>query len=201
MSESLHPMDCSMPGFSVYHQHPEFSQTHVHSVGDAIQPISSSVIPFSSNLQSFQASGSFPMSQFFTTGGQSIEVSSFSISTSKVYTGLISLGWTGRISLQSRELSRVFSNTTVKKHKFGAQLFFLFLNFYLFLFFHLFLLVGGDLLYNIVVVLSYIDMNQPWIYMCSPSRSPLPPASPSHPSGSSQCTSPEHLSHASNLGW
>ena len=44
-------------------------------------------------------------------------------------------------------------------------------------------------------------MNQPWIYMCSPSRSPLPPPSPSHPSGSSQCTSPEHLSHASNLGW
>ena len=44
-------------------------------------------------------------------------------------------------------------------------------------------------------------MNQPWIYMCSPSWSPLPPPSPSHPSGSSQCTSPEHLSHASNLGW
>ena len=44
-------------------------------------------------------------------------------------------------------------------------------------------------------------MNQPWICMCSPSRSPLPPLSPSHPSGSSQCTSPEHLSHASNLGW
>ena len=49
--------------------------------------------------------------------------------------------------------------------------------------------------------LPYIDMNQPWIYMCSPSRSPLPPPSPSHPSGSSQCTSPEHLSHASNLDW
>ena len=44
-------------------------------------------------------------------------------------------------------------------------------------------------------------MNQPLIYMCSPSRSPLPPPSPSHPSGSSQCTNPEHLSHASNLGW
>ena len=49
--------------------------------------------------------------------------------------------------------------------------------------------------------LPYIDMNQPWIYMCSPSRSPLPPPSPSHPSGSSQCTSPEHLSCASSLGW
>ena len=49
--------------------------------------------------------------------------------------------------------------------------------------------------------LPYIDMNQPCIYMCSPSWTPLPPPSPSHPSGSSQCTSPEHLSHASNLGW
>ena len=49
--------------------------------------------------------------------------------------------------------------------------------------------------------LPYIDMNQPWIYMCSPTRSSLPPPSPSHPSGSSQCTRPEHLSHASNLGW
>ena len=49
--------------------------------------------------------------------------------------------------------------------------------------------------------LPYIDMNQLWIYMYSPSQSSLPPPSPSHPSGSSQCTSPEHLSHASNLGW
>ena len=44
-------------------------------------------------------------------------------------------------------------------------------------------------------------MNQPWIYMCSPSRSSLQPPSLSHPSGSSQCTRSEHLSHASNLGW
>ena len=49
--------------------------------------------------------------------------------------------------------------------------------------------------------LTCFDMYLPWIYMCSPSRSPLPPPSPSHPSGSSQCTSPEHLSHASSLGW
>ena len=46
--------------------------------------------------------------------------------------------------------------------------------------------------YNIVVVLPCIDMNPPWVYMCSPSWTPLPPPSPSHPSGSSQCTSPEH---------
>ena len=49
--------------------------------------------------------------------------------------------------------------------------------------------------------LPYIDMNQLWIYMCSPSWTALPLPSPSHPSGSSQCTSPEHLSHASNLDW
>ena len=48
--------------------------------------------------------------------------------------------------------------------------------------------------------LSYIDMNQPWIYVYSPSRCPLPPPSLPDPSGSSQCTRPEHLSHASNLG-
>ena len=50
-------------------------------------------------------------------------------------------------------------------------------------------------------VLSYIDMNQPWSYMYSPSRSPLPLPSPPDSSGSSQCTRPEHLSHASSLGW
>ena len=48
------------------------------------------------------------------------------------------------------------------------------------------------LLYNIVLVLPYIDLNPPWVYMCSPSWTPLPPPSPSHPSGSSQCTSPKH---------
>jgi len=48
------------------------------------------------------------------------------------------------------------------------------------------------LLYNIVLVLPYINMNPPWVYTCSPSWTPLPPSSPYHPSGSSQCTSPEH---------
>ena len=68
-------MDCSTPGLLVHHQLPEFTQTHVHQVGDAIQPFSSSVIPFFSRLQSFPGSGYFPMSQFFTSGGQSIGVS------------------------------------------------------------------------------------------------------------------------------
>ena len=65
-------MDCSSPGFPVHHQLPEFTQTHVHCIGDAIQT-SSSVIPFSSCLQSFPVSRSFQMSQFFASGGQVLE--------------------------------------------------------------------------------------------------------------------------------
>ena len=68
------PMDYSTAGFPVHHQLPELTQTHVHWVGDAIQP-SHPVVPFFSHLQSFPASGSFPMSQLFTSGGQSIGVS------------------------------------------------------------------------------------------------------------------------------
>jgi len=85
--------------------------------------ISSSVVPFSSCPQSFPASGSFPTSQLFTSGGQSIGVSP-SISVLPMNTqGWSALGWTGWISLQSKGLSRVFSSTTVQKHQFfGAQL-------------------------------------------------------------------------------
>ena len=85
--------------------------------------ISSSIVPFSSHLQSFPASGSFQMSQLFAWGGQSIGASA-SISVLPVNTQDWSpLGWTGWISLQSTGLSRVFSNTTVQKHQFfGAQL-------------------------------------------------------------------------------
>ena len=76
--------------------------------------ISSSVIPFSSCLQSFPASGSFPVSQLFTSGGQSIGVSAWtSVLPMNTRTDLLYLGWTGWISLQSKGLSRVFSNTTV----------------------------------------------------------------------------------------
>ena len=79
--------------------------------------ISSSVIPFSSHLQSFPASGSFQMSQFLASGGQSIGVSA-SASVLPVNTQEWSpLGWTGWISLQSKGLSRVFSSTTVQKHQ------------------------------------------------------------------------------------
>ena len=86
--------------------------------------ISSSVVPFSSCPQSLPASGSFPMSQLFTWGGQSIGVSA-SASVHPMNTqDWPPLGWTGWISLQSKGLSRVFSNTTVQKHQFfGTQLF------------------------------------------------------------------------------
>ena len=67
------PMNCCTPGFPVHHQLPKPTQTHVHWVGEAIQP-SHPVIPFSSRLQSFPASGSFQISQFFTSGGQSIGI-------------------------------------------------------------------------------------------------------------------------------
>ena len=80
--------------------------------------ISSSVIPFSSCLQSLPASGSFPMSQFFASGSQSIGASaSASVLTMNIQDSFL-LGLTGLISLQSKGLSRVFSNTTVQKHQF-----------------------------------------------------------------------------------
>ena len=84
--------------------------------------ISSSVIPFSSCLQSFPASGCFQVYQLFAWSGQSIGVSA-STSVLPMNTQDWSLGWNGWISLQSKGLSRVFSNTTVQKHQFfGAQL-------------------------------------------------------------------------------
>ena len=83
----------------------------------------SSVVPFSSRLQSFSASGSFQMSQLFASGGQSIGVS---VSTSVLPMNIqvwFSLGWTGWTSLQSKGLSSIFSNTIVEKHQFfSAQL-------------------------------------------------------------------------------
>ena len=86
--------------------------------------ISSSVIPFSSCPQSFPASGSFQMSQLFTSGGQSTGVSALASVLPKNTQDWSPLEWTAWISLQSKGISRVFSNTTVQKHQFfGAQLF------------------------------------------------------------------------------
>ena len=113
------PMDCSTPGFPVFHQLLEPAQTHVHRRCHAT--ISSSHVPFC--LQSFLASGSFPMSQLFASGGQSIRDSALASVLPVIIQDWFPLGLSGWISLQSKGLSRVFSNTTVQKHQFfGAQL-------------------------------------------------------------------------------
>ena len=84
--------------------------------------ISSSAVPFSSCPQSLPASGSFPMSQLFASDGQSTRVSALASFLPKKSQGWSPSEWTGWISLQSKGLSRVFSNTTVQKHQFfGAQ--------------------------------------------------------------------------------
>ena len=89
--------------------------------------IASSVIPSSSCLQSFPASGSFPMIQVFASGSQSIGASASASALPMNIQDWFPLGWTGFISLQSKGLSRVFSNTTVQNHQFfGAQLSFFF---------------------------------------------------------------------------
>jgi len=80
--------------------------------------ISSSVVPFSSHLQSFPESGSFQMNQFFASGSQSIGVSASASVLPMNIQDWFPLGWTGWISLLSKGLSRVFSNTTVQKHQF-----------------------------------------------------------------------------------
>ena len=83
--------------------------------------ISCSVIPFSSHLQSFRASGSFQMSQLFTSGGQSIGASASSSVLPMNIQDWFPLGWTCWLSLPSKGLSRVFSNTTAQQHQFFGQ--------------------------------------------------------------------------------
>ena len=121
-----HPMDWSMPGFPVHHQLVEFFQTHVHWVSDAIQPshLLSSPSPPPSIFPSIRV---FSRSQIFTSGGQSIGVSASASVLPMNIQDWFSLGLTGLISLQSKGLSRIFSNTTVQKHQFfGAKLSFFF---------------------------------------------------------------------------
>ena len=118
------PMDCSMPGLSCPSLSPRVCSKS-YSLSRWCHPtISISVARFSSCLQSFPASGSFPMCRLFALGGQSI-VASASASASVLPMNIqdwFPLGWTSWISLQSKGLSRVFSNTTVQKHQFfGTQ--------------------------------------------------------------------------------
>ena len=117
------PIDCSTLGFPVHHQLLGVYPNSCPSSWWCYPTISSFVVPFSSCLQSFPASESLPMSHFFTSGSQSIGVS---VSASVLPMNIqdwFPLGWTALISLQSKGLSRVFSNTTVQKYQFfSAQL-------------------------------------------------------------------------------
>ena len=111
------PMNRSTPGLPVHHQLPRGHSDSRPSSQWCHPAISSSVIPFSSCPQSLSASGSFPVSQLFTSSGQSIGVSASASVLSMNTQDWSLLGWTGWISLQSKGLSRVF-NTTVQKYQF-----------------------------------------------------------------------------------
>ena len=109
-------MNCSKPGFPVLHHLPELAQTHVHWVSDASQ-MSHPVLPFSSCLLSLPVLGSFPVSQLFSSGGQSIGASVSASVLPMHFQGWFPLGLTALISLQSKGLARVFSNTTIQRHQ------------------------------------------------------------------------------------
>ena len=111
------PMNCSLPGLPVHHQLPEFTQTHVHQVSNAIQP-SHPLSSFCSHLPSCPASGSFQVSQFCALGGQRIGVSASASVLPMNIQNWFPLRWTGWISLWSKGLSRIFFNTTVQKLQF-----------------------------------------------------------------------------------
>ena len=119
-------MDCSTPGLPVHHQLPEFTQTHVHWVCDAIQPPHPLLLPSPPALSiraspPFPASGSFQMSQLFASVSQSIRVSASASVLPMNNCSCFPVGLIGLIS-QSRGLSRVFSNTIVWKYQFfGTQ--------------------------------------------------------------------------------
>ena len=115
-------MNRSTPGLPVHHQLPKFTQTHVHRVGDAIQPshplsFPLLLLPIPPSIRVFSNESTLPMRwpKYWSF--------SFSIIPSKEIPGWSPLEWTGWISLRSKGLSRVFSNTTVQKHQFfGTQL-------------------------------------------------------------------------------
>ena len=127
---------CSVVSNSLWPHEPQHARPPCPSPAPGVYPnscpssrwchptISSSVVPFSSCPQSFSASGSFPMSQLFTSGGRSTGVSASTSVLPMNTQDWSPLGWTGWIFLQSKGLSRVFSNTTFQKHQFfGAQLY------------------------------------------------------------------------------
>ena len=120
-SNSLSPHGLQHAGLPVHHQLPELIQTHIHWVGDAIQPSHPLLSPSPPAFNLFQCQG-LPMSQFFTSGDQSIGVSASALDLPMNIQDWFPLGYTGWISLLSKRLSRVFPNTTAQKHQFfGTQ--------------------------------------------------------------------------------
>ena len=118
IDQSWNPMDCSMSGFpGSLSPTPRAYSNSCPSSQWSYPTISFSVVPFSSCLQSFPASGSFQMSQFFSSGAQSIRVSASALVLLMNIQDWFPSGWTGWISLQSKGLSRVFSST-IQKHPF-----------------------------------------------------------------------------------
>ena len=116
------PVDWSMPGFLVLHHLTEFAQIHVHWVSDAIQSFHP-LLPLHLYPSSFPVLGSFPVSQLFTSGDQSITASASASVLPVNIQDWFPLGLTGLISLLSKGLLRVFSSTTVQKHQFfGTQI-------------------------------------------------------------------------------
>ena len=119
------PMDCSTPDLPVHHQLPESTQTHVHWLSDATQPSHPLSSPSPPDLSLSQHLGLFQMSQLFASGGQSIGVSASTSVLPKNIQGWCPLGLTGWISLQSKGLSRVFSNNSSKASILWCSAFFI----------------------------------------------------------------------------
>ena len=112
------PMNCSTPGFPVHHQLLELAQTHVHPVGDAIEPSH----PLLSPSAAFSLSQVFSTCRLLPSGGQRIGTSASASVLLMNIQNWFPLRLTGLISLQSKGLSRIFSNTTVQKHQFFGSL-------------------------------------------------------------------------------
>ena len=116
------PMDYSTPGFPILHYLPEFAQTHVDWVSDAIHPSHPFSPPFPPSLSLSQHQGLFQWSWLFASGGQSMGASTSASVLPMNSQGWFPLGLTGLISLLSKGLSGVYSSTTVRKHQFfGTQ--------------------------------------------------------------------------------
>ena len=118
------PINCSMPGLPVHHQLPEFTQTHVHWVSDAVQRSHPLWSPSPPALKSFPASGSFPVSQFLASGGQNIGVSASTSVLPMNIQDWFPLGWTGQISLQSKGLSSLLQHHSSKTEILWCSAFF-----------------------------------------------------------------------------